>query len=77
MVEEGSAVQALPNLEPLCSLTALNLSENRLTTIPASLTRLTDLRYIDLATNRGLKARLYSFYVVFGAILADVELAHA
>ena len=47
----------LPALGRLKGLTALNLSENSLTEVPACLSKLTALRFLDLSLNHLLQAR--------------------
>ena len=48
----------LPDLSKLTSLTALNLSDNRLTRVPPVLSKLKQLRFLDLNCNQELQVRL-------------------
>lgn len=47
----------LPDLSRLSSLTALNLSDNRLTRVPAMLAKLKQLRMLDMSCNQELQVR--------------------
>ena len=48
----------LPDLSRLSSLTALNLSDNRLTRVPPMLAKLKQLRMLDMSCNQELQVRL-------------------
>ncbi len=47
----------LPDLSKLTNLTALNLSDNRLTRVPPVLSKLKQLRFLDLSCNQELQVR--------------------
>ena len=47
----------LPDLSKLTNLTALNLSDNRLTRVPPVLSKLKQLRLLDLSCNQELQVR--------------------
>ena len=48
----------LPDLSNLTNLTALNLSDNRLTRVPPVLAKLKQLSYLDLSCNQELQVRM-------------------
>lgn len=48
----------LPDLSNLVQLTALNLSENMLQSVPTSISKLTNLRALDLSCNEDLTVSL-------------------
>lgn len=47
----------LPDLSRLSSLTALNLSDNRLVRVPPMLAKLQQLRMLDMSCNQELQVR--------------------
>lgn len=47
----------LPDLSRLSSLTALNLSDNRLTRMPPMLAKLKQMRMLDMSCNQELQVR--------------------
>ena len=59
----------LPDLSKMASLTALNLSDNRLTRVPPSLAKLTSLRFLDLSCNQDLQVRHH-----YAALQADTSI---
>ena len=64
----------LPDLAKLTNLTALNLSDNRLTRVPPVLSKLKQLQFLDLSCNSELQVCLY--FITYFQARARAEVLH-
>lgn len=63
----------LPDLSNLVHLTTLTLAENMLLQVPNAISKLTNLRFLDLSCNDDLKARLSIPAIPVGYLLGHIQ----